>query len=86
MSAYYTSLRKNLKWSKKVAVQLKFGAAIVNSWIVYNSINSDKKLTLLVFREKLAFQLAQKLHPEIMASTSKKVHILTKNEGPGTRK
>lgn len=33
---YDSSLRKELKWYRKVAFELIFGCAIVNSWIVYN--------------------------------------------------
>lgn len=38
MSAYYSSLRKGLKWYRKVAFELIFGTALVNAWIIYNEI------------------------------------------------
>ncbi len=34
LSAYYTCLRRSIKWYRKVAFELIFGAAIVNSYLI----------------------------------------------------
>ncbi|XP_072400595.1 uncharacterized protein [Diabrotica undecimpunctata] len=86
MPAYYTALRKTLKWYKKVAFELIFGAALVNSWIIYNTINSNTKWPLIKFREEVAFQLANKSTDQTLVQSSKRKHILTKPEGSGTKK
>lgn len=36
MSSYYTTLKRGIKWYRKVIMELIFGTAIVNAWIVYN--------------------------------------------------
>ncbi|XP_018564371.1 piggyBac transposable element-derived protein 4-like [Anoplophora glabripennis] len=84
MSAYYSSLRKGLKWYRKVAFELIFGAAIVNAWIVYNEINHDNKLALLPFREKLALLLSnqQDFLPSELTVNPKRTHSLKREEGP----
>lgn len=42
MSSYYTTLKKGIKWWRKVTIELIFGTALINAWIVYNSINGDR--------------------------------------------
>lgn len=34
MSSYYTSLRKSLKWYKKVIFEVMLGTCVVNSWVI----------------------------------------------------
>lgn len=36
MASYYSPLRRGLKWFRKVMMELLFGTALVNSWLVYN--------------------------------------------------
>ncbi|XP_061706678.1 piggyBac transposable element-derived protein 4-like [Cydia pomonella] len=36
MSSYYTTLKRGIKWFRKVMLELLFGTALVNSWVVYN--------------------------------------------------
>ncbi|KAJ8936254.1 hypothetical protein NQ314_012441, partial [Rhamnusium bicolor] len=55
MSFYYTTLRKSLKWYKKVEFEIMLGTCVVNSLVVYNGKN--KPLNMLAFREKLIEQL-----------------------------
>lgn len=89
MSSYYSSLRKGLKWYRKVAFELIFGCAIVNSWIVYKQINRDKKMSLLSFREKLALQLSNfkdTVPVAVLDNISKKKHSLKREEGLGKKR
>nr|CAH7738332.1 unnamed protein product [Callosobruchus chinensis] len=59
MSFYYTALRKGLEWCRKTAFELLLGTTIVNSYVVFNvaNKNSSQNLSILQFREKLAFPL-----------------------------
>lgn len=36
MSSYYTTLKRGIKWFRKVMLELLFGTALVNSWVIYN--------------------------------------------------
>lgn len=55
MSSYYTTLRKSLKWYKKVAFEIMLGTSVVNSLVVYNCHGNgkNKPLNMLAFREKI---------------------------------
>lgn len=57
MSAYFSVLRKSLKWYRKVAFEVLFGTAIVNAWVIYNLVKKTK-IPILKFRESLAKSLA----------------------------
>ncbi len=57
LSAYYTCLRRSLKWYRKVAFELIFGTAIVNSYLVYKEHYSTNNMTILKFRESLVRSL-----------------------------
>lgn len=54
MSSYYTTLKKGIKWWRKVIMELIFGTALINAWIVYNSINNDRnKMPKRLFVEQV---------------------------------
>lgn len=42
MSSYYTTLKRGIKWFRKVMMELLFGTALVNSWVVFNLGRDDK--------------------------------------------
>lgn len=52
MSAYYTTLRRGLKWYRKVMMEFLFGTALINAWIIYNA-NTDKKMSKEEFTESI---------------------------------
>lgn len=56
MTSYVSSLRKGIKWYRKLAMELLLGMAIVNSWVIYKKV-CQKKISIRTFREKLAEQL-----------------------------
>lgn len=61
MSSYYTTLKRGIKWWRKVVMELIFGTALINAWIVFNSIQTDgKKLPKRLFVEKLIESLIKK--------------------------
>jgi hypothetical protein len=51
LSVYYTCLRRSIKWYRKVAFELIFGTAVVNSYLIYKQNHAAKDVTILQFRE-----------------------------------
>ncbi|XP_072377715.1 uncharacterized protein [Diabrotica undecimpunctata] len=86
MAAYYSSLRRGLKWYHKVVFELIFGATIINSWIIYNKTNIEKKIPMLTFREQLALQLSNQNECISETNLSKRKHCLQREEGPGRKR
>lgn len=62
MSAYYTCLRKSIKWYKQVSFELVLGTCVVNSQVIYNNFgNNTKKMNILQIRE---ITIKRLLNPE----------------------
>jgi hypothetical protein len=57
LSAYYTCLRRSIKCYQKVAFELIFGTAVVNSYLVYKENYTTNNITILQFRESLVRSL-----------------------------
>ena len=57
LSTYYTCLRKSVKWYRKVAFELVFETALVNSYLIYKENYAKSKVTILQFRESLVRSL-----------------------------
>lgn len=57
MSSYYTPLKRGLKWFRKVIIELLFGTALVNAWIIYN-MTHEKSLSKKEFTEAVIEALA----------------------------
>ena len=57
LSAYYTCLRKSIKWYRKVAFELVFGMALVNSYLIYKANYTKCKVIILQFRKSLVQSL-----------------------------
>lgn len=52
MSSYYSStLKRGLKWFRKVGMEYLFGMALVNAWMTYNMKND--KVSKKIFTEAL---------------------------------
>jgi hypothetical protein len=88
MSSYYTTLRKSLKWYKKVALELLTGTTLVNSWVVYEKL-TNTKMPMLKFRELIARSLMGVDVPQRQTLTppsKKRPHALGKSEGEGKKK
>lgn len=56
MASYATSLRKGVKWYRKLATEFLLGISIVNSWIVYKAA-THRKIKIRQFRLKIASYL-----------------------------
>jgi hypothetical protein len=93
LSAYYTYLRRSTKWYQKVAFELIFGTAIVNTYLIYKENYATSDMVILQFRENLVQSLLlgmpfDKLKPgprQQSASYSKYKladHKLEEKEGP----
>lgn len=52
MSSYYSPLKRGKKWFRKLMMELIFGTAIVNAWVVYNN-KKKKKLPKKIFIESI---------------------------------
>ncbi|KAG8234010.1 hypothetical protein J437_LFUL013928 [Ladona fulva] len=44
--AYYTTLRRSMKWYKKVAIEILLGTCIVNSWVIFNNFGARRKMSI----------------------------------------
>lgn len=51
LSAYYTCLRRSVKWYQKVAFELIFGTSIVNGYLIYQENYTTSNITILQFHE-----------------------------------
>lgn len=71
MSSYYSTLKKGLKWYRKVMMELIFGTALINAWIVYN-LKNETKMTKLQFTERIIEKFTKvplKINPGIPTTT-----------------
>ncbi|CAG5016438.1 unnamed protein product [Parnassius apollo] len=59
MSSYYSTLKRGLKWFRKVGMEYLLGMALVNAWITYN-VKCDKKVSKKEFTEALIQSLTGK--------------------------
>ncbi|KAI4465563.1 piggybac transposable element-derived protein 4 [Holotrichia oblita] len=89
MSSYHTSVRKSLKWYRKVVFELILGTTVVNAWVIYNII-APIKMSILEFRKQLAEQLVafneeESSHRPALVP-KKRRHTFIKPEGPGRKR
>ena len=56
MASYVTTLRKGVKWYRKLATDLMPGMTVVNAWVAYKKATKTK-IQIFMFREHLAEQL-----------------------------
>lgn len=52
MKAYNSSLRRGVKWYRKLAIELVCGAAIVNSHWLHQRVTNNK-MSITKFREEV---------------------------------
>jgi hypothetical protein len=85
LGSYYTSLRKGLKWYRKVAFELLTSTSLVNAWVVFNSTQTSP-VTLLTFRERVARGLIgvglPQTPPVSPAPSATRGHELRKKDRP----
>ncbi|XP_055918374.1 piggyBac transposable element-derived protein 4-like [Eupeodes corollae] len=56
MGSYATTLRKGVKWYRKLGIELLLGTSVVNAWVVYKNV-TQTKICIRKFREKLVGEL-----------------------------
>ncbi|KAG8310561.1 Dehydrogenase/reductase SDR member 11 [Homalodisca vitripennis] len=54
LASYATTVRKGVKWYRKVAIELLTNTAVVNAHALYKIITNNSKVQITEFREKLA--------------------------------
>ncbi|VDK51263.1 unnamed protein product [Dibothriocephalus latus] len=83
--------RTELKWYRKLAIELLTGTAVVNAWVLYNQFLSQKKtMGMTEFNEYLVMSLITGKMNEEMLPGSKRSdigglrssHTLVEAEGP----
>lgn len=58
MKSYATSLRRGVKWYRKLAVELLIGSALVNAFILHQEV-ANEKMTITKFKEELVTKFLQ---------------------------
>ncbi|XP_043262470.1 piggyBac transposable element-derived protein 3-like [Colletes gigas] len=76
MASYATTIRKSIKWYRKLALHLLLGTSIVNAHIVYQRA-TNKKIEIRKFRELL---VAEWLSPENATHRNKTRNVFHKLE------
>lgn len=56
MKAYSSSLRKGIKWYRKLAIELLLGTALINAYILHQEVANDN-MSITKFKESLVTQL-----------------------------
>lgn len=77
MSSYATSLRKGIKWYRKLATEMLLGVSIVNSWIVYKKA-TRRNIQIRRFRLEIASYLLGIPISNQSITVSVKQHFLEK--------
>lgn len=60
MASYYTSLRKTLKWYRKLIIEIVCSTMLVNAWVIHQKFGAGKKLSILEFREQIIKEMISK--------------------------
>ncbi|XP_012634083.1 zinc finger MYM-type protein 2 isoform X3 [Microcebus murinus] len=58
LKSYSCSLRRGIKWFRKLAIELITGSALVNSLVLYRVVNK-KKISITKFKEQVCLKLLQ---------------------------
>lgn len=56
MKSYTTSLRRGVKWYRKLAIELLLGSALVNAHILHQEV-ANEKMSITKFKEQIASKL-----------------------------
>lgn len=61
MASYATTLRKGIKWYKRLGMELLLGLTVVNAWVLYKRA-TNSKIKIRAFREMLVSDLLDIKH------------------------
>lgn len=74
MASYSNTLRKGLKWYRKLAIELLLGLSVVNAFTVYKAA-TNKNINIRTFRERIAKDLLNLTSPQPVSQSK---HIIRK--------
>nr|CAH7725218.1 unnamed protein product [Callosobruchus chinensis] len=84
MPSYSTSLRRSIKWFKKIAIELILGASVVNAHQLFKLYKDDaSKMSITTFKENLCMQLLNHGIADIDTVPVSKQHAYTSAEKRG---
>ena len=78
LSAYYSCLRKTIKWYRKIIIQLICGTSLVNAWYIHKRWGT-KNMTMLRFRENIIDNLLS--NEQICRHIPSHKHVLQSYKG-----
>ena len=88
MASYVTTLRKGIKWYRKLGLELLLGISMVNAWVVYKHV-TKKTIKIRTFREEVVKDLLQvrgsNEEPCVARSTSRIHHLVQRIDGEGKK-
>lgn len=86
MASYSTPLRKSIRWYKKIAFDMLLNIAVINSHVLYQSVNK-KKIKITDFRISLLkhFCTSQQAGESAPARPKRQKHVLEKLDGPSRK-
>nr|CAI5821164.1 unnamed protein product [Callosobruchus analis] len=73
-AASANSLRRSVKWYRKLAIELITGTSLVNPLHLYNKIN-DKKVSVTTFKENLTMEIFRSINPPDSATRTHGLQI-----------
>lgn len=59
IKSYFNPLRKGQKWYKRIAFELLLKTSVINAWVMYNNIITQR-MSILEFQQKLVTQLTSR--------------------------
>lgn len=80
MKAYNSSLRRGVKWYRKLAIELVVGSAVVNAYIIHQEVTQNK-MTITKFRESVIKDLIKSNDAfPLPSDNSSSEHVLEDSE------
>lgn len=81
LKAYNHCLRRGTKWYRKLAMELLFGSAMVNAYIIYKEV-TQTKISITEFKKQVVLKLieVENLTTDSLASRDPEPHVLTESK------
>lgn len=76
LSSYATTIRKGIKWYRKVAIEFLTNTSVINSFHLYRCI-TGKTISITKFREQLALALIGEIPENTITSNEHKIEEVT---------
>lgn len=87
MKSYGTSLRRGVKWYRKLAIELLAGTAVVNAYILYQEV-ANEKISITNFKEMLIEEMLRipPVDANARAADNHVKHHLVESQGAGRKR